>query len=114
MAQQQIPQGATCVERIVVKRSDAADVEVTVARYAGQASDGYKSGYERRDAQWLLWVRRERGRVTVRNTRRYAGSNLARAVKDYTESADALRECVRDGQATIVSDYLVLAPAGQL
>jgi len=84
----------------IPKRATAEDVfagtwegdTLYVTLYAGHASDGYKSDFERRPARWILWERYDAsGKRTVRRATRYGGRRYGKAAADFAECVRQLR-----------------------
>ena len=60
---------------------------VRVRLYAGYASDGYQTDYQRREVRWVEFESiQPDGRLARRSCSRYAGRNLAGAERDYAKA----------------------------
>ena len=62
--------------------------EITAQLWRGRASDGYKSDFERRQAEWVVLTANGR---TVLATR-FAGRNLPNARREYDAAVTTMRE----------------------
>jgi hypothetical protein len=83
-----------------VTKGRHAGHSITVALYEGEASQGYKSGYERVPTKWLeVVVREPRGvssRIVSRYCTQYSGHRLAQAERDYRTNVANLQSYVEN------------------
>lgn len=89
MANAQIPVGAKEESRFTGKFEGDT---LTVILYAGKASDGYKSDFQRRPARWIVWMRVDaQGKRVHRASQRFGGKNYAKGLEGYLDSLAQLR-----------------------
>lgn len=75
----------------VVRQGPLAGALLTVAIYEGQASDGYKSDFQRRRRWWLLLtVTASDGTICWRDGQRF--TDEAKAWAEYRDSAKSITE----------------------
>jgi hypothetical protein len=78
-----------------------AGCHINLALYEGEASQGYKSDYERIPTRWLLVVVRAAkagptsGRILEQYCHQYSGHRLGRAWADYQSNVAALAGYVK-------------------
>jgi hypothetical protein len=64
-----------------------------ITLYAGHASDGYKSDFQRRPARWIEWVRWDAatGKRAHHKVVRYGGNRFDKGVVDYAASVTEVK-----------------------